>query len=238
MKRQESITILYEDADICVCKKPIGIPCESKKVSQPDMIKLLKKQFFFQNKEKEQSYLALVHRLDQPVGGVMVFAKNKESAADLSSQIRNHTLIKQYLAIVTIRKDGIKTCGHLEDYLRKDSKTNLSYVVQKKTEDAKLAVLDYEIQKQKEKFALIKIHLTTGRHHQIRVQMAEHGMPLVYDRKYNPEYKNSNQGNLALYAYFLAFSHQIKKKSMEFIDYPLEEPFAEWLNATKNIRKC
>lgn len=231
MGKKQEITILYEDRSVCVCKKPVGIPCESAKASQPDMVKLLKKQYFLQNPENGEPYIALVHRLDQPVGGIMVFARNQAAAADLSQEIKSHTWRKQYLAVVTLQGKP-EVSGHLEDYIIKDGKTNASYVVKAKTEKAKLAVLDYEILRQQEDKALAKIMLETGRHHQIRVQMAAHDMPLLYDMKYNPIYKDNVKGksNIALYAYSLAFSHPVTKDFMEFTDYPLEEPFAEWLN--------
>lgn len=227
-KKKQRITILYEDTYICVCKKPAGIPCESAKASQPDMVKLLKKQYFLQNPKAGEPYIALVHRLDQPVGGIMVFARERKAAADLSSQIRghSHTLIKKYLAVVTLEQDIIEDSGHLEDYLIRDGKTNTSRIVTADTRNAKLAILDYKILKRGNGTALVNIILTTGRHHQIRVQMAGHGMPLMYDRKYNPNTFIGKE-NIALHAYYLAFFHPITKEFMEFTEYPSEKPFVE-----------
>lgn len=229
MGKRQKIDILYEDEHICVCKKPVGIPCESAKASQPDMVKLLKKRYFLQNPDAGEPYIALVHRLDQPVGGIMVFARNLEAAANLSNQIRNHTLVKQYLAMVVLQ-GRVDTFGHLEDYLLMDKKINKSYIVKTKTDKAKLAILDYKILQRQQDIALVKIVLITGRHHQIRVQMAAHNMPLVYDKKYNPMYKDSDKGNVALYAYSLTFSHPITKEQMRFTDTPLEEPFISWMD--------
>lgn len=225
---KQKIIILYQDPYLCICKKPAGIPCESAKVSQQDMVKLLKRQYFLQNSGGGEPYLALVHRLDQPVGGIMVFAKDPQAAAGLSSQIRSHRMIKRYLAVVELH-GKTERFGHLEDYLIRDGRTNTSKVVTSNTKGAKLAVLDYEMLGQREHTALVKITLKTGRHHQIRVQMAAHDMPIVCDRKYNPaDQKGSEEGNLALYAYSLAFFHPMTKEFMEFMDMPLEKPFTEW----------
>jgi 23S rRNA pseudouridine1911/1915/1917 synthase len=231
------IDVLYEDEFLCVCKKPAGLPCETGKASERDLVKLLKKKYFLENPGHGQPYLELVHRLDQPVGGIMVLARNKKAASALSEQIRNHTFVKQYLAVVTpeiklAKENGhSKESGHLEDYLLKDGKSNTSKIVAKSEKQAKLAVLDYEIcgweQYQEKEIALVKVTLMTGRHHQIRVQLAGHGMPLMYDRKYNPFYQNDlSKRNTALYAFHLEFFHPETKEKMAFTDKPEEEPFS------------
>lgn len=222
--------ILYEDAHICVCQKPPGLPCESMGTSQADIVKLLKKRYFLQNPKNGEPYVSLVHRLDQPVGGIMVLARNQKAAADLSTQIQNHTFIKQYLALVVPEKKISRLSGHLEDYLVKEARTNISRIASPEEKQAKKAILDYEILKQGQyqgkDVALVKVTLKTGRHHQIRVQMAGHGMPLIFDQKYNPVYKDDKSGrNTALYAFRLGFRHPVTKKQMEFTEYPKAEFF-------------
>lgn len=232
MKKQPELTILYEDEHICVCIKPSGIPCENVKVSQVTMIGLLKKHYFLQNPEDGEPYIVLIHRLDQPVGGIMVFARSQKAAAELSRQIQNHIMKKQYLALIMPDKTITKLSDHLEDYLIKDGKTNTSKITASGNKQAKKAVLDYEVIKQgkyqEKEAALVKVTLTTGRHHQIRVQMAGHGLPLFFDQKYNSFYRQSNfKENIALYSYHLSFYHPVTKAEMSFTQYPKDKIFNE-----------
>lgn len=233
MEKRQEIEILYRDRHICVCRKPAGIPCESAKALQPDIVKLLKKKIFFQNPEKGEPSFFLVHRLDQPVGGILLLAGNGKAAAELSKQIRNHEFVKQYLAVVMLERRDMASCGHLEDYLVRDGRTNTSKIASKENKQAKKAVLDYEILEVrkygKRDVGLARITLRTGRHHQIRVQMAAHGMPLLFDQKYNPEYQQRPLGeDVALYAFHLKFRHPWNGEKMEFTDYPSNEIFRIW----------
>ncbi len=213
------LNILYEDDDIIVCVKAAGVATQTKQIGQKDMESMLRT---YRMQKGEASYIGVVHRLDQPVSGVMVFAKTKEAAASLSRQIATKAADKYYYAVT----DGLpaKKKGSLEDYLLRDGKTNLSKVVSTKTDGAKRAELSYEVLEQNESNALVRIKLATGRHHQIRVQMAHAGVPLVGDRKYNFK-ENMKQGNgqLALCSYKLAFVHPTTKKKLEF---EIENPFS------------
>lgn len=205
------IGILYEDRQILVCRKPAGIPVQSAKVGVKDMVSILKNH---QNETEHNSYIGVVHRLDQPVEGVMVFAKTKEAAAGLSRQVTDGRMKKQYLAVICGKPD--KKEGHLVDYLLKDGRANTSSIVKAGVKGAKKAELDYVIRKETAEYALAEIQLLTGRHHQIRVQMASAGMPLAGDRKYNTgEGANATQF-VALAAYKLTFVHPTKKKPMSF----------------------
>lgn len=211
--------ILYEDEVIIVCVKEPGVATQTKQIGQKDMESMLRT---YRMQKGEASYIGVVHRLDQPVAGVMVFAKSKEAAAYLSRQIAQKAADKYYYAVT----DGIpaKKSGILEDYLLRDGRTNLSKVVPEKTDGAKRAELSYEVLEQNGQSAIVRIKLNTGRHHQIRVQMAHAGCPLVGDRKYNFK-ENMKQGGrqLALCAYKLAFAHPTTKKKMEF---EIENPFS------------
>ena len=230
--KTHDIQILYEDEFICVCKKPSGLACESARASGADLVKVLKKKYFLQSPEQGEPYLSLVHRLDQPVGGIMVLARNPMAAAGLSKQIRNHDFVKEYLAVVMAKKGTVPEKGHLEDYLIRDGRTNTSAIVTKQNKQAKKAILDYEIlewSEDREELALVKVTLKTGRHHQIRVQMAAHGMPLVYDQKYNTKCSQTGaEGNTALYAFHLEFTHPKTGKYMKFTDFPEQKPFEVW----------
>lgn len=195
-----------------VCCKPPGFPVQTRKPGCMDMESALRN---YLTGKGEGTYLAVIHRLDQPVQGILVFAKNKESAADLSRQIQQGKMEKKYLAYIQGKPEEKK--GRLVNEMEKDAKTNTSRVVEKKTSSSKRAELDYHVLKEAEEGSLVEIHLHTGRHHQIRVQMAYAGMPLFGDTKYNPGKKEKKQWQqIALCAYKLSFFHPATKKKMEF----------------------
>lgn len=199
--------ILYEDTHVLVCKKEAGVAVQTARMSQMDMESALKNYLAVKNSGKVP-YLAVIHRLDQPVRGVLVFAKTPAAAKELNKQVTEHTIGKYYLAEV----DGTIPAeeGTLEDYLLKDGRTNTSRVVTKETAGAKRAVLHYK----RRDADTIEIELVTGRHHQIRVQCANAGMPLKGDGKYNPEAKRGD--HLGLCAYHLIFKHPKTGEKMEF----------------------
>ena len=215
-----SLNILYEDKDILVCHKPAGLAVQNARVGSMDMESLLKN-YIAQKVPGKMPYLGIIHRLDQPVEGVLVFALNPKAAADLSRQMTAGKIKKTYLAVTegTVKVKSAK----LVDWLKKDGRTNSSAVVEGGTSGAKKAILSYEVLetwKNKEDAQdcgernLIRIDLDTGRHHQIRVQMAHAGMPLVGDRKYNPG--QNSQEPLALCSAKLGFQHPVTKKQLEF----------------------
>ena len=212
-----NINILYEDEEIIVCEKPAGVATQTKRLGQADMESLLKN---YRAGKGEQPYIGVVHRLDQPVRGVMVFAKTKEAAADLSRQVQTKMADKFYYAVT----DGVpeQKKGTLEDYLLRDGRTNTSEVVSKGKPDAKRAALSYEVLEQKDGRAVLAIKLETGRHHQIRVQLAHAGFPIVGDKKYNfKEHMASSGSTLLLCSYKIGFSHPNSHKKLEFeIDKP------------------
>lgn len=203
------LEIIFEDEFIIVCKKPPGIPTQTPKSCVTDMVSLLKN---YRVSKGEPPYVGLVHRLDQPVEGVMVFAKDKKSAAALSAQMQAHTFEKYYYAMV----EGAfsPACGTLEDYLLRDGKSNVSSVVPKETTGAKRAELSYETVKTMEDRSLVRIQLKTGRHHQIRVQLAHAGHPIIGDKKYGrntPGYLP-----LGLCSYHIGFIHPVTKKKVVY----------------------
>lgn len=220
--------ILYEDKEILVCHKPAGIAVQNARMGMADMESSLKNYLAVKNPGK-MPYLGIVHRLDQPVEGVLVFAKTPKEAAELNRQITAKTVTKEYLAVTAQMPDEKQ--GHLEDYLKKDNRTNSSAVVTQQIPGAKKAVLDYCVQEEIEdertetgKRVLVKIILDTGRHHQIRVQMAHKGMPLLGDRKYNASDKSGL--SLGLCSCHLVFQHPATKKEMEYRVRPKNEAFA------------
>ena len=202
------MNIQYEDKELLVIYKPAGLATQSARVTSPDLVSSVMRHL-------KGAPVYVVHRLDQPVRGVMVFAKTKEAAADLSRQVQTKMADKFYYAVT----DGVpeQKKGTLEDYLLRDGKTNTSKVVSKSTEGAKSARLDYEVTAQNKTNAILRIRLDTGRHHQIRVQLANAGIPIVGDAKYNFKETMTRSGNgLLLCSYKIGFKHPKTHKKMEF----------------------
>ncbi|MFV0363730.1 MAG: RluA family pseudouridine synthase [Suipraeoptans sp.] len=205
--------ILFEDNHILVCIKPAGIPTQSRNIATKDMESQLKTYLY----SKECRYLGLVHRLDTPVRGVMVFAKTPFAAAELSKAIRQGKFTKIYQAVVY---GNVNTqSGILEDYLIKESKGNLSRVVDKSVSGSKYSKLSYKVisYNKMHNTTLVEVTLTTGRHHQIRVQLSNAGFPIVGDTKY--AYKlvtNDSHQKLQLEAIRLSFMHPKSGKQLTF----------------------
>lgn len=232
--------ILFEDNHIIVVYKPAGIATQTARVGQQDMVSELKNYLAGKPEQKGKGvpYLALVHRLDQPVSGLLVFAKTKQGAADLSRQMGEGGFHKYYYALIYGRP--AKEQGQLTAYLYKDGRTNRSMVVGEEFPGAKKAELSYRLLKTMMvlenggEASLVEIRLFTGRHHQIRVQMAEAGMPLLGDGKYGTEAvrqfsREIGCRNVALCAYRLAFVHPVTKEPLCFEQLPREEIFAPFL---------
>ena len=227
------IDILYEDGQLLVCRKPAGVPVQSGKVGQKDMVSILRN---YRNGKEGDTYIGLVHRLDQPVLGVMVFAKTKMAAAGLSRQITDGRMKKQYLA-VTCGKP-MKKQGALVDYLLKDGRTNTSSIVPEGTKGAKRAELRYRIIAETPGYALAEIDLLTGRHHQIRVQMTGAGMPLAGDRKYNLSDAGQTEKYVALAAHRLSFEHPVLKKEICFEGKPEGAIFKKFESFPEKTDEC
>lgn len=199
--------ILYEDAQIIVCRKPAGVATQTRRIGEKDMVSILTNHAAAAG---EPPFIGVVHRLDQPVSGVMVFAKTKQAAAKLSAQVQNGTFEKRYCAAVVLPdgKDfaaatGCGETGTLCDWLLTDKRANVTHVVPEGTAGAKKAVLDYRVVREQPGQALLDITLHTGRQHQIRVQLAHLGTPIIGDRKYG----GASEGALQLRSCRIAFLH-------------------------------
>lgn len=205
--------IIYEDNHLLVVEKPVNIPVQADNTKDTDMLTLLKKYLKEKYNKPGEVYLGLVHRLDRPVGGVMVFAKTSKAASRLSEQVRTRTFKKVYLAVIRGVPKEQKT--KLRNFLVKDSSENMVYVVKEGTKDAKEAVLEYEVLKSDGLLSMIKVKLHTGRPHQIRVQLSHSGYPLYGDQRYGITVNKPGQ-QIALWASSLTLEHPTKKEEMIF----------------------
>ena len=213
----DKLKVIFEDNHIIVVEKEPNIPSQSDKTGDMDMLTIVKQYIKEKYQKPGNVYVGLVHRLDRPVGGIMVFAKTSKAASRLSNQVREKSIKKKYLAVVDGKIEKVK--GILEDYLYKDERNNISKVVSKEKKNAKLAKLDYEVLAYNEvkNLSLVKINLHTGRHHQIRVQLSHAGHSIFGDQKYGTR----GQGKqIALWAYELTIEHPITKQEMTFKSIP------------------
>ena len=203
--------ILYEDNHIIVAVKPAGVLSQADSSGAPDMLTLLKDYIKVKYNKPGNVYLGLVHRLDRPVSGVMVFARTSKAASRLSEQIRNHTVEKYYRAVVHGVFDAPE--GRLTGYILKNSADNTVRVFDKETKGAKYASLSYKVLDSKDNKSLVEVKLDTGRSHQIRAQFAHSGHPLAGDRKYGYE---DGYKDIALVCCRMVIDHPVKGERMEF----------------------
>lgn len=211
------IPIIFEDNHMLVVEKSPNILSQEDRSKDIDILTLLKRKIKIRDKKPGNVFLGLLHRLDRPVGGVMVFAKTSKCASRLSDQIRKREFEKIYLAIV----HGVlkKKIGRLENYLLKNNRTNTVTVVDQNIKGARKAVLDYEVLDTVDDFSLIKVNLHTGRPHQIRVQFSTIGHPLYGDQRYG--YKVNKKGQqIALWSHNITCIHPIFKEKIFFTSIP------------------
>lgn len=202
------INVLYEDNHLLVVEKPINIPVQADISGDMDLLTMLKKYIKDKYSKPGNVYLGLIHRLDRPVGGVMVFAKTSKCASRLSEQVRNKTFQKTYYAVV---EGKVELKATLKDNLIKDHKNNIVTI----NKNGKESILEYELIDYKNNYSLVKINLITGRSHQIRVQFSSRGHALYGDQKYN---KNSKVGEqITLFSNNVTFSHPITNKKCPFL---------------------
>ena len=227
----DDVAILHEDNSVLVVVKPQNIPSQGDASGDLDLLTLLKQYVKDKYNKPGNVYLGLVHRLDRPTGGVMVFAKNSKSAERLSKQIVDGQMNKYYLTTVLGAPKEKK--GTLVNYLKKNALTNTVYVATMGDHDAKRAELSYELLETQPDASLVKIQLGTGRSHQIRVQFSAIGCPVFGDVRYGGDVVKG--ANLALWAYRLEFNHPVSHERMVFVAYPPEsEPWTRF-NVAKYI---
>lgn len=204
-----NLKVLYEDNHIIVVLKDVNVPSQEDASHDMDLLRMVKEYVKKKYNKPGNVYIGLVHRLDRPTSGIMVFARSSKAASRLNNQIRNNELSKNYLCVVHGIMD--KKEGRLEDKLKKLDNGNT--IISK---DGKDAVLEYKVidENKKENLSLVSVKLLTGRHHQIRVQFSSRGYPLYGDQRYG----SLDNKQLALHAYKLSFVHPVKKELMEYTD--------------------
>ena len=238
------LQILYEDSELIVCVKPAGILSQGDKAGNRDMVRELKKYLVMKagkskTKLSEEPYIAVLHRLDRNVRGIMVYAKTKRAASGISKQIREKKLSKKYMAVVSFNlldmTPVINIWEHRLDFMVEDKLKNLSIIVDENFKGAEKAELNYRILKVLANKALTEIDLITGRHHQIRLQLSQVFNGIVGDTKYNNDYKcKDGWQELALEAVGLSFMHPISGKKMDFVIPALGKEFGEF-NAENHL---
>mgnify|MGYP000836117755 CR=1 FL=1 len=247
------LTILYEDEDIIVPVKPAGLQSQSVHSFEPDMVSEIRNYLVRSQKKREREqrrelstkpstslstpaaapYVGVIHRLDRPVSGIMVYARNQKAAASLSSLMQQGKMEKWYKAVVCGKP--VDNHGVYVDYLRQNQGENRSEIVDKSAAGSKRAELSYTAEASTERcdagesreYSLVRIRLLTGRHHQIRVQFSGHGTPLYGDDKYGEKTAPGQPDLLALCAFRLSFPHPVTGKRMEFEMEPSGGAF-EW----------
>jgi 23S rRNA pseudouridine1911/1915/1917 synthase len=209
--------ILYEDNHLLVVVKPVNIPSQADDSGDPDLLTILKADIKARYQKPGNVYLGLVHRLDRPVGGVMAFAKTSKAASRLSEQIRTREFQKNYLAVIHGSPEGLNS--RLRHYLWKDQSNNTVKAFNQPRPEAKEAILEYEVIGRRDNLSLVKIHLTTGRSHQIRVQFAAISHPLYGDQKYGADLSRPGQ-QIALWSAELRFKHPTRDEIIQFKSDP------------------
>ncbi|MCK9862606.1 RNA pseudouridine synthase [Paenibacillus sp. ATY16] len=219
------IPVLYEDNHIIAVVKLPGIPSQEDETGDPDMLTLIKQDLKIRHNKPGNVFLGLVHRLDRPVGGAMLFAKTSKAASRLSEAVRSRTFGKTYVCVV--HGKPAKQQDRLRHYIRKDAKRNQVTVFKEPAAEAKEAILEYKVCAQAGGYSLIAVKLHTGRPHQIRAQMAYIGCPLVADRKYGAPV-TASVTDIALWSTSVEAPHPVTKELQCFRSVPYGSPAWSW----------
>jgi len=211
------IEILYEDNHILVAVKPPNMPSQEDASGDPDILTILKQDIKERYNKPGNVYLGLVHRLDRPVGGVMVFARTSKAASRLSDDVRTRNIHKRYLAVVHGRPPH--QYDRLEHYLVKNASTNMVSVTTAQDPQGKRAALEYEVLETTDGYSLLGITLETGRPHQIRVQLSHIGCPIFGDQRYG-RIQSEVGHHIALWSHRLELTHPVRKERMGFTAAP------------------
>ncbi len=223
------LNIRYEDEYLICAVKPAGMPVQGDKSNDVDLVTEIKEYLYEKTASDDEPYAALINRLDRPVGGLTLFAKDEKTAARMTDLLTDGGIDKYYQAIVT--GEIPEESGELVDYIVRDPKTNMSKIVDSGAKGAKKAVLSYELIDEFETddgiLGLLLIHLITGRHHQIRAQLSHIGCGIYGDVKYNPKFRGKKGGKaIGLYSTRLEFDHPVTGEHIKIKQEPEGETFA------------
>ncbi|MGX7106889.1 RluA family pseudouridine synthase [Hutsoniella sourekii] len=222
--------IIYEDNHLLLVNKPRNMPVQEDNSRDLDLLTALKDMIKIRDQKPGNVYLALVHRLDRPVGGLMVFAKTSKAASRLSKVLRQKQMKRTYLAVINGQPN--RDQGQLVDYLWKDRQKNIVHVVDPSHSGAKKAILNYRVIDKIADHSLVQVSLETGRSHQIRVQLQRMGHPIYGDQKYGLDYSKVGQ-QLALWSYQLAFPHPTRQEIVDCQSMPVQEEPWTWFSQFK-----
>lgn len=211
------LEVLYEDNHLIAVNKPGGMLVQGDDTGDKTILSEVEDYIRKKYNKPGKVFTGLVHRIDRPVSGVVLVARTSKALSRMNELLRNREIKREYWAIVKTKPQELK--GTLENYLRKDEKQNKSFVAEKAKNNAKLAKLDYEVIGRSASFYLLKVNLETGRHHQIRSQLAHMGSPIRGDLKYGFPRSNKS-GGINLHAKSLEFVHPVKKEPI-IIEAPL-----------------
>lgn len=214
------IDVLYEDNHLIIVNKPVNVPVQLDDSNDMDLLTMVKQYIKEKYNKPGNVYIGLIHRLDRPVGGAIVFAKTSKAASRMSNLLRKKEVEREYVAVVHGHIE--KEYDRLTHYLWKDRKHNQVYVRQKDDKEAKIAKLSYDVLQQKDRYTMVKVTLETGRSHQIRVQFQAIGHPLYGDQKYGSKVNKPGQ-QIALWSHLLRFEHPVKKEEVLIISNPPNE---------------
>lgn len=216
--------IIYEDNHLLIINKKAGQLVQGDKTGDESLLESLKK--FIKNRDQKPGnvFLGLVHRIDRPTSGLVIYAKTSKALSRLTQMVKNREIKKTYWAIVA--KEMVPQTQRLVHYLQKNEKNNKAIVFPRPTEGAKEAILTYNIIKILDNYQLLEIDLETGRHHQIRAQLSKTGIPIKGDLKYGSPRSNPD-GGISLHARKLEFVHPVTKEKIE-ITAPVPQNDAVW----------
>lgn len=221
--------ILYEDNHLLIINKKVGQLVQGDKTGDESLLDTIKNFIKIRDKKTGNVFLGLVHRIDRPTSGLVIYAKSSKALSRLTQMVKNREIKKTYWALVP--KEMIPNTQRLVHYLKKNEKNNKAIVFPKPTEGAKESILTYQIIKTLDNYQLLEIDLETGRHHQIRAQLSKIGIPIKGDLKYGASRSNSD-GGISLHARKLEFVHPVTKKNIE-ITAPVPQNDAVWLVCEK-----
>lgn len=216
--------ILYEDNHLLIINKNVGQLVQGDKTGDESLLDTIKNYIKIRDHKAGNVFLGLVHRIDRPTSGLVIYAKTSKALSRLTQMVKNREIKKTYWAVVP--KEIVSQSQRLVHYLKKNEKNNKAIIFTKPTDGAKESILTYQIIKMLDNYQLLEVDLETGRHHQIRAQLSKIGIPIKGDLKYGSSRSNAN-GGISLHARKLEFIHPVTKESIS-ITAPIPQTDSIW----------